>query len=145
MSEYDKESVDYFKEVSEHRAKNQDSYDKYLVQLAAGGLGLSFAFIKLIDDPSKLVSEEAIIIAWLGWAVAVISTLTSFKTASKAATLNLILERHIIEKTIKDGARSSREKEIDSWDSATTFFNSISYVAFIIGTLFFVGFMIENI
>jgi len=47
--------------------KSQDDYDKTLVSLSGGALGISFVFIEQIIGDNKVISEWILISAWSVW------------------------------------------------------------------------------
>ena len=64
--------------------KSQDAFDKAVLSLSGGALGVSFIFIKDIVGPDTLVSPCWLLSAWILWAASSLAVLASFYTSHLA-------------------------------------------------------------
>jgi len=58
--------------------KAQEDYDKAVLALAGGGLGISIAFIEKVIGPGSLVHPSLLELAWLSWAGSITMVLFSY-------------------------------------------------------------------
>jgi len=58
--------------------KSQEDYDKTIITLSGGALGVSFAFVKDIVGSQSLTQPVWLCVAWIAWALSVTSVLASF-------------------------------------------------------------------
>ena len=74
-----------YRELLETLKQNsQESYDKTVLSLSAGALGISFAFVKDIVGCWPAQTPHWLFAAWTFWAVSVTSVLLSFLCSQKA-------------------------------------------------------------
>lgn len=66
------------------REKAQEEYDKAVLTLSAGALGISFAFVKDIVGPGPVVSPFWLMTAWALWGLSSLCILISFYTSQRA-------------------------------------------------------------
>jgi hypothetical protein len=80
-----KRTVDpeYRKLLIEAERKSQEDYDKTVLSLSGGALGISFIFIKDITGPGPVTSAWLLLVAWLFWATSSIAILISYYTSSQ--------------------------------------------------------------
>ncbi|MBK8401432.1 MAG: hypothetical protein IPL29_10390 [Propionivibrio sp.] len=70
--------VEYRKWLVAAEQKSQDDFDKTVLTLSGGALGISFAFLKDIVGPQTIVLSGFLLAAWLAWAFSTFSVLTSY-------------------------------------------------------------------
>lgn len=58
--------------------KSQEDFDKTVLTLSGGALGISFVFLKDVIGPQPIVLSSFLLAAWLTWAFSTFSVLTSF-------------------------------------------------------------------
>jgi hypothetical protein len=58
--------------------KSQEDFDKTVLTLSGGALGISFAFLKDIVGPQPIVLSGFLLAAWFAWAFSTFSVLTSY-------------------------------------------------------------------
>ncbi len=58
--------------------KAQEDYDKAVMTLSGGALGISFAFLKDIVGPGDLLNETLLFFAWISWGLSVTAVLFSY-------------------------------------------------------------------
>lgn len=98
------------------------SYDKAILSLAAGGLGVSMAFVKDIVDNKVGLPFHYLYWSWTVWGVSVTSTLASFYT-SRLALRKAI--RQIDARMAPTGGKATVVTEI---------LNALSGISFLAGT-----------
>lgn len=111
---------DYRKLLQELEIKAQEQYDKTVLMLSGGALGVSFTFLKDVVSIDKAVSIGYVIIAWGCWGVSCACVLYSFYTSRKA-----------MRKAIQD-----LENNVKSKNNPNTLTNILNFLA---GLLFLVG------
>jgi hypothetical protein len=74
--------TDRLAEYREHcvtaEQKAQEDYDKAVLSLSGGALGVSFAFIKDIVGPGAVTRPGLLILAWSAWGASIVATLSSY-------------------------------------------------------------------
>jgi hypothetical protein len=58
--------------------KAQDDFDKSVLALSGGALGVSFAFIKDIVGPGAIIHPYLLVSAWAAWGASIVATLASY-------------------------------------------------------------------
>jgi hypothetical protein len=124
MAEFSERLDEYRKMLLEAEQKMQSSYDKAVMTLSGGALGISLAFIRDIADKTLLKSTGWLLISWVLWGLSVTFILTSFFTSSWA---------------FRRAIHQTDEKSIYI-EPAGGFLNRItSWLNFLAGLLFFLG------
>lgn len=125
--------------ISAERESSQ-YFDKAILTLAAGALGLSLTFIDKIvphPNPSTLC---LLIIAWIFFCASVLSTLISFITSQFACRKQInILEKEFF------GNNSDKKDECNILGGVTAFLNIASISLFVLGVIFLIFFSAKNI
>lgn len=75
--------LDYRQELVQLAEEYSRSYDKYVLTLSSGGLGLSLLILKDVANTAA-VSENWLIASWILFGVSIISTLFNFPLARRA-------------------------------------------------------------
>ncbi len=115
--------------------KSQDDYDKTIVSLSGGALGISLVFIKDIVGSTEPVLVWAVVTAWALWATSITSVVVSY-----------FLSRIALRKTILQADKGDFSEGVGGCAAiATQFFNAISGVLFIVGIVFLIIFTANNI
>lgn len=116
------------------------TFDKYILTLSSGALGLSLAFIKFIKDIDPN-SKYWLIAAWILFSLSTLSTLISFLTSQAACRKQVkILESSFFP---EDPKNKTDEKNTNS--TITGFLNISSITLLILGFLVFIIFAAQNI
>ena len=63
----DTKLLDYRNQIFDADQKQQESFDKTLITLSGGALGITFAFIKDIIGSNPIICPILISIAWIRW------------------------------------------------------------------------------
>lgn len=64
--------------------KVQEDYDKAVLTLSGGALGVSFAFIKDVIGPGAITHPRLLLGAWIVWGMSVVITLASYWFSGRA-------------------------------------------------------------
>lgn len=114
----------------------QISYDKAVMTLSGGALGVSLTFIRDIADKTALHASGWLLAAWLCWGVSVTCVLFSFFSSSLA---------------LRRAARQTDERTIyleavgGGWNCATMILNPLAGVLFLFGVVSICVFVGRNI
>jgi hypothetical protein len=122
---------DYRKHLVDTRQKSQDAYDKTVLALSAGALGVTISFVKEIVGGHPRVTW-LLFTAWACWGISCAAVLYSH-FSSVAAHKEAIA-----------ALDENREPEIGS-NKATKIFNIVSGAVFLLGLLFFCVFAYINL
>ena len=80
-----KDDNSHYRELLETlKQSSQESYDKTVLSLSAGALGVSFAFVKDIVGSWPALAPGWLFAAWVFWGMSVTSVLASFFCSQKA-------------------------------------------------------------
>jgi len=119
---------------SEHAST--ESFDKTVLYLSGGALGLSMAFLQNILGPAEAVQVVYLVAAWVSWALSLIFTLSSF-WLSAAAMRRAI--KQLDEQTI------GQENAGGWWNKATKATTFLGGFAFIVGVFAMIIFVESNL
>lgn len=115
--------------------KSTESFDKTVLTLSAGALGLSITFLNNIVELSNAVQTIWLNIAWGFWAASLIFTLSSFWLSAQAM-------RKAVTQVHEN--RLSYEHQGGSWDKATAVLTPLGGLAFIFGAVAMMVFIYFN-
>jgi len=118
--------------LQELSIKSQDQYDKTLLTLSTGALGLSFAFIKDIVNISSATNINFLTGSWICLTLSILCILISFLSA-----------KYALDKAIE--AEDSGAFYESKLDRLTSILNLMSAVFFIIGLIFLTVFIKLNL
>lgn len=124
---------EFWKHLVEARYRAQESYDKTLVVLASGALGLSFTIAKEFQPGLGTDARCLMFLAWVAWASSLAAMLASYLTSLQALTLSI----RQLDSEDPDDTQASSEKLGGRWTSATTVLNLLGSVCFVLGVIFF--------
>lgn len=115
--------------------ESQSEFDKGVLALSGGALGLSFAFTKDIVGTTQVVHIGFLLIAWIAWATSSTAVLMSFFTSQRA-----------MRKAIKQLDAGESMKRPGGWlDYGTGILNVAGLTLFIVGLAVFVIFLNCNL
>lgn len=109
----------------------QEAYDKYLVAMSTGALGLSVAFIRDFLGEAQAAGIGFLYASWAAWALALGLSLTSFYVSTLAI-------RRAIERLDDSGTVDS------GFDRAVRVLNPAAGIFFLCGVVAFIAFAISN-
>jgi hypothetical protein len=116
--------------------KAQEDFDKSVLTLSGGGLGISFAFIKDLLGPGPIVHPGLLFTAWVAWGISIISTLASFFFSQIALRTAI---RQVDDGTI-GGQYPGR-----AYARVTVGLNALGGIMFLVGVGFIVWFVALNL
>lgn len=125
-----------YREMLEKLKQNsQESYDKTVLSLSAGALGVSFAFVKDIVGCWPAQTPGWLFAAWVFWGLSVTSVLFSFLCSQKA-----------LGKAIKQvDAGEIYDKNLGGYlNKATILLNYIAGLCFLLGVITMIVFVANN-
>lgn len=136
VQESDQETRDYRQHLVLAEQKAQEDYDKAVLALSGGGLGVSLAFLEKVVGPGPLQSKYFLAGAWLSWAVSIASVLVSY-----------FLSRHALRCAIEqvDGTRPHIRRLGGKMAIATEIANVVSGLCFIVGVVLITFFAVFNL
>ncbi|KKL72497.1 hypothetical protein LCGC14_2084350 [marine sediment metagenome] len=114
--------------------------DKAILALAAGSFGLSLAIVKQFS-PIQSNTINFLMLAWIFFAVSILSTLISFQTSQLACSRQI----ELLKAVFVDNKNKENEKDTNRFLSITQKLNIFSISAFIIGIIFLSFFSIKNV
>jgi len=115
--------------------ESQQSYDKAVLTLSGGALGISFAFVSDFLDKSNVICSGWLLTAWISWGVSVSAILFSFFFS------NLALRKAIDQ---VDKKTIQKERPGGSFDTITAFLNAAGGLLFLVGVISIIIFVIAN-
>lgn len=129
----DEQINDYRNHLILAEQKAQEDYDKTIISLSGGALGISFAFISdIVPDPTE---TYFLLTSWICWGVSITSVIISYFTS------HLALRRAIIQ---IDSSKIYNENPGGIATRFTSILNLISGTLFIAGISFLIVFVSEN-
>ena len=115
--------------------KSQDDYDKTLVSLSGGALGISFIFIEQVIGDNQVISECILISAWSVWCFSLASIVFSF-----------FFSRLALRKAINQCDNNNYSGGVGGLASkVTACLNALSGLSFIIGVVLIIVFCSKNL
>jgi hypothetical protein len=115
--------------------ESQSDYDKSVLLLSGGALGVSIAFVKDIIGATHPAHSCLLLTAWILWGVSCASVLVSYYTSSIA--LSIAIDRV---------DREPPGKSLTgAFDVITKILNAVSGLGFLIGLAFFCYFVAANL
>ncbi len=135
----DKVYLDERKHLIDAERDTAQQFDKAILTLASGALGLSITFIKQIAPHPKSQSIYFLVAAWVFFSFSILSTLISFLTSQNACRR---------QRDILDQNQQTSKKELESNNNAanwTNWFNYLSIAFFILGIFLLIIFSVFNL
>jgi hypothetical protein len=135
-----REEVNYLSSYRDHlvlaRQKAQEDYDKTVVTLSGGGLGVTFAFLEKVIGNGPATTPELLFAAWLCWAVSISGVLASY-----------FLSRVSLQKAIEQvDSEDYPPRRPGGWTRfATEAFNILSGALFVVGVIVAAIFALHNL
>jgi len=115
--------------------KSQDDYDKTIVSLSGGALGITLLFIENVVRDATPVSAWALITAWSLWALSLTAVVVSY-----------FFSRLALRKTIEQCDKNDYSNGVGGWaTTATHVANGLSGAFFVVGVVFIIIFCSNNL
>jgi len=132
-----KKQIEKYREVlvaAEQEA--QRHYDKTLLWLSGGALGVSITFVKNIVGPQALSRAGLLLLSWIFWTVSLTCVLVSFYTSRRA-----------LRKTVEqvDSDKVHEERPGGCYTTLTEGFNIGGAVFFLLGVVHMIAFVYCNL
>lgn len=116
--------------------KAQDDFDKAVLALSGGALGISFIFVKDIIGPGAIHSPALLLVAWLAWAFSSLAILASYFAS------HLALRQAI--KQCDDGSIYGNTPG-GIFSRITRNLNAAGAILFVVGICFMAAFVFTNL
>ena len=126
----------YRSDLIEAEKQAQEDYDKTILTLSSGALGISIAFIKNIIGEGPIVAPGFLYWAWICWGGSMTSILISFYTS------HLALRREI--RNLSEG-KTIEAKPGGIFDMITAILNPLSGALLIAGIIVMALFVANNL
>jgi hypothetical protein len=129
------ELKEYRKEQLAKANAGQNDYDKLVVALSGGALGLSFTFLKDVASGEASSHTTLLLAAWASWGLSVALILISIFTGVEA-----------LRETVRqvDQGTVHLQRPGRWYDRATAFLNPVAGLLFIFGLVFMMAFVYFN-
>jgi hypothetical protein len=116
--------------------KAQEDFDKTVLSLSGGALGISFAFVKDIIGSKPTIQPEFLLAAWVSWGLSVTFVLSSFYFSQQAL-------RQAIKQV--DNQEIYKRSPGGLFSRVTAIFNALGGLLFLIGVISMVVFVSYNL
>jgi hypothetical protein len=116
--------------------KSQADFDKAILALSGGALGISFIFLKDIIGKSNAIHIAFLVSAWIGWTLSATCVLCSFFTS-------ILALRQAIHQL--DRGTIGMERPGKGWDCATTTLNAMGLILFVSALAMMIVFLSCNL
>ena len=127
---------EYVRQLIDSEKDAQDNYDKTILSLSSGALGISFAFIKDIVGTDPISNPSLLILAWICWVISMTSVLYSFYVSNRAfrKAIDQAYKGHIFD-----------EHPGGVFEKITNVLNVLSGSLFVVGLILIIIFVNYNI
>jgi hypothetical protein len=138
---------DYKKELNTLEQKSQESYDKHVIYLSGGALGISFALTQNFFGNKGTLEPNLLFWSWILWGLSLLLILISFYSS----VLNLRHAMRIVDnavdsmKTIDDCNKESRNLGAPIRVIFMHFLNIGAGISFLVGVFLFALFVNKNL
>jgi hypothetical protein len=137
MSEHNVDPIsEYRQSLLNSEQQMQSEYDKAVMTLSGGALGISMTFLKDFVLQAGIQEGKYLIIAWIFWGLSIICTLSSFYSSTLAF-------RKAIRQTDENKIYSELQGGCFQW--ITNLLNASSGICFFLGVISFTVFAFYNI
>jgi hypothetical protein len=132
----DEQLKEYRSHLIAAEQKAQEDFDKTVLSLSGGALGISFAFVKDIVGPGPITNGRYLFAAWICWGVSVTLILTSYFTSHLAL-------RHAIKQV--DTKEIYTKRPGGHFDLITASCNALGAILFFVGAVLMIVFVSFNL
>ena len=131
--------LDHRKQLDDLRINQITSYDKALLWLSTGGIGLSLLVLQSVTERQRPAELFAIVLCWLFFAAAIVLNLMSYQTSFEDVTKEISK----IDADIAAGRYVSEEGNL--FRSLTVWLNRLTLFCFGSGTMMLFYFTYKNV
>lgn len=130
------ELASYRQHIASAEQKAQEDFDKTVIALSGGGLGISFAFVDKIVSGKSIVDPDLLYWAWSSWGGSLLLVCASYFCSIYA-----------LRRALKQSYTGAvyKERPGGTWSIATEILNIIGVVLFIIGLFLLLTFVRHNL
>lgn len=132
-----KKAIEEFRtKLDELERKSQESYDKAILTLSGGALGITISFVEHVIGEDRVINKDLLLASWICWGLSLLCILFSFYSSQLA-----------LRKAIRqlDGGTLGKETAGGWPDSVTAALNAGGGLFFLIGAFVFVFFAYNNL
>lgn len=135
MAKFDEQLQEYRKLLQNLEIKSLESYDKAVMSLSGGGLGISFAFINDYLGEASVNCKLLLVSSWVCWSISILIVIFSY-----------LFSHYAIRKAIESVDNGEITDSLGGkFDIITRVSNVLSGLLFFIGTILMVMFVSINI
>jgi hypothetical protein len=116
--------IDYRKWLVAAEQRSQEDFDKTVLSLSGGALGISFVFLKDVIGSSPILQPSFLFAAWIAWAFSTFSVLTSYYLSHMA------LRRAIVQ---VDSGTIYNQHPGGIYARCTSVLNALGAILFLVG------------
>ena len=128
-------SDEYRNNLIQAEQKSQDDYDKSIISLSGGALGISLVFYKEVIGKEVPLLPELLVWSWGVWAASIAAVVASY-----------FLSRLALRKAIEQTDKNDFSGGVGGWAAnCTSYANALSGILFVIGISLFIAFSSQNI
>lgn len=127
---------EYRKHLQNAEQKSQEDFDKTVLSLSGGALGISFIFLKDVIGPNPIVQPFLLFSAWVAWGLSTFSVLSSYYLSHLALRKAM---RQVDDNTIRN------QKPGGFYSVCTAALNAMGALLFVAGVFFIVFFANANL
>jgi ABC-type multidrug transport system permease subunit len=128
------ELEEYRKNIAAAEERAQGEFDKTVIALSGGALGISFVFIEKFIKDRPIINSPSLFYAWWAWAISLILVLLSYFCSIRAL-------RRTLRQSYSGAVYVQRPGGY--WSVATEVFNILGAVLFIVG-LVLIGYFVRS-
>lgn len=140
MAQNDDVYYQVFDQLERARQSAFEQFDKAILTLSSGGLGLSLAFLKDVVKTRPPVGEPILVVSWVLFAVSILSTLVSFLFSERA----IVDHQEFARRYYLESNQEYRDK-VSCYSTATKIANLIAAFMFLSAVVLSIIFVSTNI
>ena len=126
---------EYRNNLIQAEQKSQDDYDKSIISLSGGALGISLVFYKEVIGGKTLNCPDLLVWSWGIWAASIAIVVVSY-----------FLSRLALRKAIEQTDKNDFSGGVGGWAAKlTSYANALSGILFVVGISLFISFSSQNI
>lgn len=128
--------LEYRKWLVAAEQKSQEDFDKTVLSLSGGALGISFVFLKDVVGTNPILQPSFLFTAWIAWAFSTFAVLVSY-------FLSHLALRHAIAQVDTDSIYSKRPGGL--FAQSTAILNALGAILFLLGVCLITAFASANL